>query len=121
MSCTACATLKPSTILGFSIGATVGSLADTIIGSPQHSVRGAIIGASVGTIVGGTAGIIYDAATTKPVLNQKTGRVEVEGRMPSMSIPEVSCIEVPSRIDGNKFIKKHEVCTIEKGSVWMME
>ena len=117
-----CATFKPSTIIGASIGATAGSIAGTMIGSPKHSVNGAFIGASAGAAAGGLAGFIFGEVTsTNQTTTNKLPRIDADAETPSISRPEVSCIEVPSRIDGNKYYKKHEVCTIEKGAIWMME
>jgi len=36
-------------------------------------------------------------------------------------MPQAACVEVPAKIEGNRYEKKHDVCTIEKGAVWIME
>ena len=122
LSISGCATFKPSTIIGASIGATVGSLAGTMIGGRRHPVTGAFVGAGAGLATGGLAGFLFGEATApKQSVGPRVERLETDSRIPPVSQAEVSCVEVPARIDGNKYYKRREVCTIEKGAVWMME
>jgi hypothetical protein len=48
-------------------------------------------------------------------------QIEDGDALPPISKPEVSCVTLPKRIEGNKLYKPQEVCTIEKGAVWLME
>jgi uncharacterized protein YcfJ len=123
---TSCASLKPSHIIGASIGATVGGLAGTVIGDfDEHPVRGALIGATAGAAMGGLAGVLYENSKQK---KEKEESAHFESKtgdlgLPPVSKPEVHCVEVPDKIEdsGKKLVKKHAVCTINRGSVWMME
>ena len=93
-----------------------------MIGGPKHPVTGAFVGAGAGAAAGGLAGyLIGDATASKQSVGQVASRLDADGRIPPVSQAEVSCVEMPARIDGTKYYKKHEVCTIQKGAVWMME
>lgn len=64
---------------------------------------------------------VQGCAGSKVNTPSKTVRIESSGRIPPISMPQASCVEVPAKIEGNRYEKKHDVCTIEKGAVWIME
>ncbi|GEM_PF-1706490 len=118
-----CATLKPSTVIGASIGATVGSLAGAAIGSPEHAVRGAFIGATSGAAIGGFTGYLIGKSSETKIDPKNMNVVNDKSGMPAITRPDVNCVEIPDKIEdnGRRFIKRHVSCTIDRGSVWTME
>ncbi len=110
-----CATATRSTLLGMSIGASLGGA----IGNSQsdNRDRSTMKGAAIGAIAGGLLGYLsnknkVDAVPVKASLGGK------EFEMPPITRPRVNCSQVPDAIEGNKWIEKHRVCIIDSPSTW---
>ncbi len=113
-----CATLKSNTFIGASIGASAGAVTGTLIGAPNHSGTGTLIGAASGLVLGGLIGLLTEPK--KQSTTSETSQKNDESKKPSFTSPEVRKIWVPDKIEGNKFIKGHEIYVLERGSVWTM-
>ncbi len=118
-----CATLKTTPAIGGSIGATVGALTGTMIGSQyKKPITGSLIGAGTGTLLGILTGSFFTPEEKKvePIPTQKELTLNTENT-PAILKPEVKLINIPDKIEGNKYIKGHDVYILEKGNAWGME
>ncbi len=120
---TSCSTLKSYPIIGGSIGASVGALSGTMIGSQYRKpITGSLVGASTGALLGILTGslLIPNEKKVEQVPTQKELTLNITDT-PSILKPEVKRINVPDKIEGNKYIKSHDVYILEKGTSWGME
>lgn len=112
---TGCASAPRSTLLGMTIGASVGGLVGNSQGDyrDQSTVTGLAVGAAAGALFG------YLAHKGKkepmpPIVAPSAKEFEI----PPITRPRVNCSQVPDSIDGNKWIEKHRVCIIDSPSTW---
>lgn len=112
-----CASMEKSILLGASslgaIGVGVGSAAGQNVGS-------ALLGLGIGAVVGGTMGYLsYSEDEKKRELLKASNKGKDFGKnLPLLKAPEASCTRVGERIEADRFIGAHILCTIEKPAVW---
>ena len=112
-----CAALERSTLLGASIGAAGG----TGIGlAVEQSVGSALIGTAIGGFVGAAFGYLTHKENERKDLLSKVGtrRKPLSEEIPAMKAPEANCITIGERVEGNRYVGPHIMCTIEKPAVW---
>jgi hypothetical protein len=117
VSLTNCATVGQSMLLGAAVGGGAGSGVGL---AASHGPKGTLLGAGIGTAVGAGIGLlIHTIQERKNASSKNTDLDKDKGPfIPSLSDPEVQRIEVPAKIEGNKYIEKHFEWIIEKNSIW---
>ena len=110
---TGCASIERSTLLGVSVGAAGG----TGIGlAVEQSPGSALIGTAIGAFVGGVFGYLGHKEQDRRDMLVKVGarRVPLTQETPKIREPEANCITIEERIEANRYIGAHIMCTIER-------
>jgi hypothetical protein len=108
-----CSSVPPKVYVGGLLGAGLGTaLGHQVDGSDQSRIIGAIVGAGIGTLIASTAGT---SSAEKSAL--KPGK-SPEDEFPELSSPKLRSIWVPDKIEGNKYIKGHQIYIIEDPGTW---
>lgn len=106
--------------MGMAAGGATGAAMGTMVGhSHKKEIQGGAIGALTGAAFGGLFGYLNFKQDQKE-------RAELEAKSknappPSLLRPEVRKIWVPDKIEGDRYIKGHDVYIIDRPAVWRSE
>jgi uncharacterized protein YcfJ len=108
-----CSSVPPKVYVGGILGAGIGTaLGHQVDGTDQSRIIGALVGAGIGTLIASTAG-----SNTSEKTSQKPNK-PIEDEFPELSSPKLRSIWVPDKIEGNKYIKGHQIYIIEDPGTW---
>lgn len=107
----ACATPTKSTLLGAVVGGTLGAVMGHQTGTEGAPVAGAAIGAGVGSLIG--------YLSYKDQSKKSDPAIEgLNNAFPELTEPKLRSIYVPDKIEGNRYIKGHQIYIIEDPGNW---
>lgn len=116
---TGCSTLRKSVLAGAGGGAVTGGV---IGGMTSHGdANGVALGVVSGALLGSLIGYVsHKKSETSTSLTQST-QVEEKQKVPSFIAPKVKTLWIPDKIDGNKYIRGHEVYILDQPASWQKE
>jgi hypothetical protein len=115
MTLISCSNVPPKVYIGGVLGAGLGTaLGHQVDGTDQSRIIGAIIGAGLGALITSTAG---KSSADRPPLKPTNSEEE----FPQVSSPRLRSIWIPDKIEGNKYIKGHQIYIIEDPGTWKKE
>jgi len=84
----------------------------------EQSLGSALIGLGVGVVTGSVLGYAAHKDPKPGEMATMAVAKDFDGKVPSLSSPEVRRIWVPEKIEGNKYIEGHYLYLIDRPAFW---
>lgn len=111
-----CATTRDSLLLGAGLGAGAGGSVG--YATNHENAAGTLIGVATGAVIGGAIGYFINKTNGGDKSESKLTSASVNPNAPTLTNPRIRSLYEPDKIEGDRYIKGHEIFVIDKPATW---